>query len=104
METENYFFPNKVLDVYIIPVKSDVIGNSIEILKLLRDNNIKADIDLLRRGIGKSLKYASSLNVKNSIIIGLKDIQNNSVTIRNMKTGNQKSIKINEIINFIQKN
>lgn len=104
LETENYYFPNKILDVYIIPVKSDMIGNSIEVLKLLRDNNIKADIDLLRRGIGKSLKYASSLNVKNSIIIGSKDIQNNSVTIRNMKTGIQKSIKINEIINFIQKN
>ena len=104
LENENYNFPSKFLDAYIIPINYDMMEKSIEILNILRENNIRSDIDLLRRGIGKSLKYASSLNVKKSIIIGPKDIQNDSVTVRDMKTGFQKSIKIGDVIKFIQKN
>jgi len=56
---------------------------------------------LLRRGVGKSLKYASSINVLNSIIIGPKELNDNSVTIRNMETGNQKIIKLDQLIKSI---
>ncbi|MCK4348685.1 MAG: histidine--tRNA ligase, partial [Thermoplasmatales archaeon] len=59
------------------------------------------DVDLLRRGVGKSLKYASSINTKKTILIGPKELQENSVTLRDMNTGDQKLIKIKDIVNLI---
>jgi histidyl-tRNA synthetase len=102
LEAEKYKFPKKQLDVYIIPVNYGMLEKSIEILNLIRDNNINSDIDLLRRGVSKSLKYASSINVKNSVIIGPKEIDINSVTIRDMKTGTQKSTKIENLITYLK--
>ena len=98
---EKYNFPEEKLDFYIIPVNDNMIEKSLEIIELIRNKNVKVDIDLLRRGVGKSLKYASSINALNSIIIGPKELNNNSVTIRNMETGNQKIIKLDQLIKSI---
>ena len=58
-------------------------------------------MDLLRRGLGKSLKYAGSINAKNVIIIGPNEVEQDSVTIRDMDSGEQKLIKIKDIAEFI---
>ena len=101
LEMEKYKFPKKQLDAYIIPVNNEMLEKSIEILNLIRNNDIYSDIDLLRRGVSKSLKYASSINVKNSIIIGPKEIDINSVTVRDMKTGIQKLKKVENPFEFL---
>ena len=98
LEMEEYNFPLKKLDYYIIPVDETTINKSINIAQKLREKKISVDIDLLRRGIGKSLKYAGSLKVNKTIIIGPDEIKNNSVTIRDMKTGKQELVKISEFI------
>jgi histidyl-tRNA synthetase len=56
----------------------------------------------MKRGIAKSLKYASSLNVKKTIIVGPDEIQKDSVTIRDMNSGKQKMIKIKDLNNIIE--
>lgn len=101
LEMEKYNYPEKKLDFYIIPVNDNMIEKSLEIIELIRNKNVNVDIDLLRRGVGKSLKYASSINVLNSIIIGPKELNSNSVTIRNMETGHQKIIKLDQLIKSI---
>ena len=98
LETEKFEFPKKNLDFYIIPVDDSMIEKSLQIINLLRNKKINADVDLLRRGVGKSLKYASSINALKSIIIGPKELKNKSLTIRNMETGEQNIIKIDQLI------
>lgn len=97
LETENYKFPKSRTDVYVIPVTEELVPKAIEILQNLRKNDVLADIDLLRRGIGKSLKYASSIDVKKAVIVGSKELEDNSVTVRNMQSGEQKTIKIKDL-------
>jgi histidyl-tRNA synthetase len=101
LESENYKFPITKLDIYVIPLAEDIIEIAIKIVQTLRDKGFTVDLDLLRRGLGKSLKYASSLNAKNAIIIGPNEIEQDSVTIRDMETGKQKLIKIKDIAEFI---
>ena len=101
LETENYKFPDEKLDAYIVPINEDMINKSLKITQDLRDKNISVDIDLLRRGIGKSLKYASSRNAKKAIIIGPDELEKNSVTVKNMETGDQKTVKIEDLIKFL---
>jgi histidyl-tRNA synthetase len=94
LETEKYKFPKQKIDAFVIPIDEDMINKSIEISELLRNKGVTTDIDLMRRGISKSLKYASSINAKKAIIIGPNELEKETVTIRNMETGEQKTVKI----------
>jgi len=97
LETEGFEFPEQTIDFYVIPVNKDMIAKSIEISKILRENGQKTEIDLLRRGIGKSLKHADSLNAKKAVILGPKELEEESITVRDLKSGNQEKIKINDL-------
>jgi histidyl-tRNA synthetase len=70
---------------------------SIEVAQQLRQQGISVDFDQLRRGIGKSLKYAAAKQAQQVIIIGPKELENNSVTLRDMKTGKQEIVALSEI-------
>ena len=97
LEQENFSFPTSKLNVFIIPVNEEMISKSLEITQNLRKKGILTDVDLLRRGISKSLKYASSINTKKVIIVGPKELEQDSVTIRDMNTGKQEIVKIKNI-------
>jgi len=97
LETEKYQFPTSSIDAYIIPLYEELIPKAVEMLQNLRKNSVLADIDLLRRGIGKSLKYASSIDAKKAIIVGSKELESSSVTVRDMRSGEQRMIKIKDL-------
>jgi histidyl-tRNA synthetase len=101
LETEKYQFPKTSIKTYVIPVNENMIEKALWITQKLRNQGITADIDLLRRGISKSLKYANSINAEKTIIVGPKELEQNSVTLRDMKTGKQETIKIEEVHKFL---
>ncbi len=102
LDAEQFSFPLPKTDVYIIPVNSEMIEKSIEIAQQLRKEGVITEFDLLRRGVGKSLKYANSKNSEKAIIIGPQELEKDSVTLRDMKTGDQQLIKIAEILSKIK--
>ena len=95
--TEKYSFPTLKLDVFIIPINEEMMNKSLEIAQDLRKHGVNVDFDLLSRGIGKSLKYASSINAKKVIIVGPKELEQDSITLRDMETGKQETVKIKNI-------
>jgi len=101
LETENFEFPEIKTNVYVIPVNKDMAKNALEITEILRNENITTDVDLLSRGIGKSMKYASSINAKKVVIVGPDEIETQSVTVRNMESGKQEKIKIKELAKYL---
>jgi histidyl-tRNA synthetase len=103
LELENYNFPSFRLDAYVIPFNEDMLNKSLQITQSLREKGYKIDIDLLRRGIGKSLKYASSAGSNKAIIVGPDELKKESVTVKDMKTGKQQLIKIQKLSDFLEK-
>lgn len=97
LESENYKFTKPQIDAYVIPLNVDIIDKAMDIVQNLRERGFSIDMDLLRRDVSKSLKYASSINAKKTIIIGPKEIEQNSVTIRDMESGKQELVKIKDI-------
>jgi len=98
LDQEKKSFPENRIDYYVIPIDDTLIGKSLEITQKLRLKGYSSDIDLMRRGVGKALKYANSIDAKNSIIIGPEEIEKKCLTIKNMESGEQKTIKINDLI------
>lgn len=88
------------LDAFVIPVDGDTREKAIEIAGNLRKRDISVDFDLMQRNLSKNLKYASAVSARYAIIIGRKDLSKGIVTVRDMKTGNQKEISIDALLDF----
>ncbi len=82
--------------VYVIPIKQ--IQRASELVKELRDSNINADMDLMERGISKNLDYVNKLSIPYSIFIGEEEVKIKKFKIRDMKSGKEELLDINEII------
>jgi len=78
-------------------VETETLNKSLEIAQGLRRQGISADVDLLRRGMSKSLKYASSINADKIVIVGPKELEKDSVIIRDMESGDQRMVKIKDL-------
>jgi len=61
----------------------------------LKNLEIAAESDLLKRSVKAQMKYAGKRGAKFSMIIGDNEITENSVRIKNMETGEQKNISLN---------
>jgi len=68
----------------------------------LRDLGIKTEIDLLGRGISNNLSYANSLGIPYVIFIGKQELAKKKVKLRDMKSGKEKMLKLEEIPQNIQ--
>jgi histidyl-tRNA synthetase len=97
LEEEDFPFPMRKLDVFVIPVTKDMIPMSINIVQELRNHGLSVDFDQLRRGIGKSLKYANTKHVRKVIIVGPKELEQKIITVRDMETGAQETVALSEI-------
>jgi len=98
LEEEGYVFPEQKIDAYVIPINEKMLKNAIKIVNRLREKNIVADVDLMRRGLAKSLKYASSIRAKKAIIVGPQEWGKESVIVRDMDSGEQIEVKIKDLL------
>ena len=95
--------PKKTItQIYIIPIKT--FKESIKVAKKLRDGNINVDLDLNDRNISKNLNYANKLEIPYVIFIGKEELKQKKVKIRDMKTGKEKLLTIQQIIKLLTEN
>jgi len=96
LKEKSKFDRKSITRVFVIPIKTE--SESIKISEELRRAGIKAELDLLSRGISKNLAYANSMNIPYTIIIGEQELQQNKVKLRDMKTGKEELLSINEVV------
>lgn len=79
------------------------IKQSLNLVSLLRQNDIPSIIYPDEEKLSKQFKYADSLNIPFVAIIGEDEIKSDTITLKNMATGEQEKIKNSDIINFLSK-
>ena len=77
------------------------LTRSLELANQLRQAGIATEIYPSMDKIGKQLSYASQQNIPFVIIVGEDEVANNTVTIKNMKSGEQQTVAINQAIELI---
>lgn len=82
---------------YIIPVSQATRGAAFEILRTLREKGISADIDIMGRSISKAMAYANSIKAEKAIIVGERELVEGSVTVREMNSGEQKLVRVEDV-------
>jgi histidyl-tRNA synthetase len=102
LENNNIEIPKpKGIDVFIVTMGERAYKKAIELSYELRKNSISADLDHLNRSVKAQFKYANKINSSYTIVIGDNELDNNSVSLKNMETGNQKQIKLDSIVEEI---
>jgi|SRR3989339_98660 len=89
-----------VAQVYVIPIRT--LTASLKIVQQLREKGIKADFDLTQRGMSKNLDYASALGIPYVLIIGEKELKEKKVLLRDMSSGEQNLLTINEVVSKLR--
>jgi len=88
----------KVLVVSMVEDKS----KAVEIAAILRKENIETEVYLEDKKIKAKFKYADKLSIPYVIVIGEEEIENNTVTLKNMETGEQETITLEKVIKKIK--
>ena len=85
-------------DIFVVTIGDKAKLKSFSILKDLRDNHISADKEHRDRSLKAQFKYSNKINAKYTIVIGDDELDKDEATLKNMETGDQKLIKISELV------
>ena len=90
-------------DLFIVTMGEEAERYSVKLLNNLRKHGVKADKDYLKRKIKGQMKQADRLNAKYTVVIGDQELENNQIDVKNMATGESKTVKLDELVNFFEK-
>lgn len=95
--------PSTLTKVLIIPFDEKYNKYCIETAKTLRDKNIISEVYFDDARIGKKLKYADKLEIPYVILIGEDELEKRALTFKDMKTGSQKMMTIDDVVKILNK-
>jgi len=91
------------VDVAVLIIGQESVAYAMKILSELRDNDIVAvpylDVD---KKFKNQMEFADKINCKFSIIIGEDEVKSNTLTIKDMASGEQKQATLSKAINVVK--
>jgi histidyl-tRNA synthetase len=90
------------IKVFVVTVNQTVWNDAVKIVQQLRSKDISTEYDLKQRPLSKQLEYANSLKARISIIVGPREIKEESVRLKDMKTGTEKNVKLSSLFEETQ--
>ncbi len=95
---------NSISDVLIIPMDSLDIEACLGASNILRKFGINTDVYLESGKIKKKMKYADKWDIPFVVVIGENERIENMVSLKNMKTGEQQKLSIDEVVKTVLSN
>lgn len=90
--------PGVAVDVLVVPIdKMSLEKDAVKIAQSLRTSGLSCDLELMERGLGKSLEYASKAGVKFVIIVGKNEIAEGKIVLKDMTAKTEDKVKIAEL-------
>lgn len=104
--TELELFPKDIsqsLDVLFVNFGETESQFCLPLVKKIRDNGISVELYPDAAKLKKQFKYADDRNVKYTAIVGESEMGKNQVTLKNMETGEQAPVHVDELIKSLKK-
>lgn len=90
------------IDIYIASVGEAADRFAEKLVYQLRNAGIVAEKDLMNRSLKAQMKYADKIGATYTIVIGDNEIESNKTVLKNMKTGEQKDVSLDSILNRLK--
>ncbi len=102
MRSSNLQSPFPILQLFIIVMGEESKKKGFELLREVRANGIKADMDYLGKSLKSQLKTADRLKAKYAYIIGDDELKKGKGLLKNMKEASQEEISFNDLIKSVK--
>ena len=90
-----------ISEVLVVSMSED-LEYATKVANVLRKNGINTQMYLENKKIKAKFKYADKLQVPYTIVLGEDEEKNNIVTLKDMQTGEQQQISLEEVIKIIK--
>ena len=102
LEEEGVELPaGRPLNLYVGILGKEARARAYEIVSGLRTEGFKVETDYLGRGVKAQMKYANKLRAQNTIIIGENELKENKGRLKNMESGEEIEISLDDIKNAL---
>ena len=91
---------SSLIDCLVIPMNQDI--EALKLTTKLRENNIKAVLEMNKKKNKKSFEFANKENIKYVIVVGEDEVAQKKYSLKNMETGNQELLSCDEIVDVIK--
>ena len=88
----------KTCDLYIVPMGEDALKKAMGIASELREEGCFVEYDLIGKGLNAQMKYANKTGAKFVMVLGDNEIESGVAKLKNMATGEQTDIKLDNTI------
>ena len=88
--------------VRLIPVKPEFLDYCEKLADTLTESNIRVDVDDRNESVGKSIRDAETEWIRYIIVIGEKEVNSNTLSIRDRKSKDPRNLSVAEFIADIQ--
>lgn len=92
---------NSIADVLVVSADED-ISACLPVATKLRNANINTEVYMENKKIKAKFKYADKLSIPFVVAIGETEIKTNTVSLKNMQTGEQVQVNIDDAIQIIK--
>ena len=89
---------DREIDLFITTIGEEAQKTAFRYLNQLRKAGIKVEIDYLGRSVKGQMKCADRNNAQYSIILGGNELEKGVATVREMKTGEQEEIELDNLV------
>jgi len=84
--------------VFVACAKPEFYKDAVRIAGRFREAGIEAETDLSERNLRKQFDYANALSINYIAIIGEREVKSNTITLRDMASGKEESLGVDEAI------
>ena len=106
VEAAEYFkiIPEGILKqpILVTIFEENLLNKSLELANILRKNGVTIEVFPAIEKLDKQLKYANKKNLPFVVILGPDEVKNNTVKLKNMKTGEQTTLPVQDLINQLK--
>ena len=103
LEAQNGAFESKPhRDIYIGAIGEKGLIKGQALTYRMRSEGIKAECDSVGRSVKAQMKYANKIGALYSVILGDNEIDQDSVKLKNMETGEEEAVKVSELLEVMK--
>lgn len=90
-----------VTDIFVIPI--GVEKEAIRLTQRLRQEGIRSEIDLNKKGISKNLNYANSKNIPYVLFVGENELKEDKFKLKEMDSGKEITLTFDKVIEKLKR-
>jgi len=99
MESQDVLIPQpRGVEIYFAAVGGNAVNFAEKLVYMLRKRGISAECDLTGRSLKAQMKHADRIGATYAVVLGDREIESNRCVLKNMKTGEQKDVSLDSVM------